>query len=411
MNTEKWNEICFHLSENIKSDISERDYENSVIKALTVLEWKEFSGNVEIRPSIRIGANNRITPDFVIRSNEKERLFVIEIKQPNLPLNSNFQQQLFSYMRQLKLEYGILIGQRIQIFYDGFSGQENPILIENIEFKRGNKKAIEFVNIFSKSTFNKVSLENYKSKSLERIKRKNNSKKLKEKILTNGFQEKVKELIKLEFLKEYDDNLIENILSEIDINITSKSVLQENKKQIELITSQNQKENNTEPEVISSIKRIITTQPKTQEEILKELTILIPGRNEKGMRKTIIAQLGGKKRPVRIERERHFSLIINVDENGTKRYSINKAVDYSKILPIELNPKNEFDFKNELLIKKRAYITIFYENGDRIQKLWSANRFKESSSVIRNLRSKKEFRSGNWQDRGIEKVYVSINEN
>ena len=212
MNTEKWNEICFHLFENIKSDISERDYENNVIKALTVLEWKEFSGNVEIRPSIRIGANNRITPDFVIRSNDEERLFVIEIKQPNLPLNSNFQQQLFSYMRQLKLEYGILIGQRIQIFYDGFSGQENPILLENIEFKRENKKAIEFVNVFSKSTFNKTSLENYKSKSLERIKRKNNSKKLKEKILTDSFQEKVRELIKQEFLKEYDDNLIENIL-------------------------------------------------------------------------------------------------------------------------------------------------------------------------------------------------------
>lgn len=410
MNTEKWNEICFHLFENIKSDISERDYENNVIKALTVLEWKEFSGNVEIRPSIRIGANNRITPDFVIRSNEEERLFVIEIKQPNLPLNSNFQQQLFSYMRQLKLEYGILIGQRIQIFYDGFSGQENPILLENIEFKRENKKAIEFVNIFSKSTFNKTSLENYKSISLERIKRKNNSKKLKEKILTDSFQEKVRELIKQEFLKEYDDNLIENILNEININITSKNVLQENN-QIELITSQNSKENNNEPEVIASIKRIITTQPKTQEEILKELTILIPGRNENGMRKTINAQLGGKNRPVRIERERHFNLIINLDKDGIKRYSVNKPADYSKTLPIELNPKSESDFKNELLIKKQAYITTFYENGDKTKKIWSANRFKESSNVIRNLRSKKEFRSGNWQDKGIEKVYVSINEN
>ena len=44
-------------------------------------------------------------------------------------------------------------------------------------------------NVFSKSTFNKTSLENYKSKSLERIKRKNNSKKLKEKILTDSFQD------------------------------------------------------------------------------------------------------------------------------------------------------------------------------------------------------------------------------
>jgi hypothetical protein len=411
MNTEKWNEICFHLFENIKSDISERDYENNVIKALTVLGWKEFSGNVELRPSIKIGANNSIIPDFVIRSNEKERLFVIEIKQPNLPLNPNFQQQLFSYMRQLKLEYGILIGQRIQIFYDGFSGQENPILLENIEFKRENKKAIEFVNVFSKMTFNKTSLENYKSKSLERIKRKNNSKKLKEKILTSSFQEKIRELIKQEFLKEYDDNIIENILSEIDINITSKNNFERNE-QTKLIKEQNSHtSNNTEPQVIASIKRIITTEPKTQNEILEELTTLIPGRNEKGMRKTIIAQLGGKNRPVRIEKERHFNLIIDLDKDGEKRYSINKSNDYSRILPIELNPKNESDFKNELLSKKRAYITTFYENGDKEEKIWNANRFKESSNVIGNLRSKKEFRSGNWQDRGIEKVFVSINKN
>ena len=88
MNNEKWNEICFLLSENIRLDISASDFEQNVIQALRVLDWKEYSGDIEIRPSFHIGASNRITPDFVIKSSDNRKLFVIEIKQPNIQLNS-----------------------------------------------------------------------------------------------------------------------------------------------------------------------------------------------------------------------------------------------------------------------------------------------------------------------------------
>ncbi|MGC9352815.1 MAG: hypothetical protein ACP5D9_03195 [Mariniphaga sp.] len=75
MNSEKWNEICFLLSENIRADISESDFEKNVIQALRVLDWKEFLGDIQIRPSFQIGASNRITPDFVINSSEKKKPF------------------------------------------------------------------------------------------------------------------------------------------------------------------------------------------------------------------------------------------------------------------------------------------------------------------------------------------------
>ena len=131
MNTEEnWNEICFLLSSNVRIDTSEREFEKDVIQALRVLGWKEFLGDIQIRPSFQIGASNRITPDFVINSPEKKDLFVIEIKQPSIPLNINIQQQLFSYMRQLRLQYGVLIGQAIQIFYDGdLTDHGNPFLL------------------------------------------------------------------------------------------------------------------------------------------------------------------------------------------------------------------------------------------------------------------------------------------
>ncbi|PIV17100.1 MAG: hypothetical protein COS42_06560, partial [Flavobacteriales bacterium CG03_land_8_20_14_0_80_35_15] len=86
-----------------------------------------------------------------------------------------------------------------------------------------------------------------------------------------------------------------------------------------------------------------------------------------------------------------------------------RIIDYSNgILPIELKPSSESDFKRRLLLTKTAYITTFYKNGTSKQKIWNAQRFKESSGVLGNLRSRPEFRNGEWQKLRIEKVLVSI---
>lgn len=328
MKNDKWNEICFLLSESIKSDTSENSFEINVIQALRVLDWKQFSGDFEIRPSYQIGAANRITPDFVIKSADNYKLFVIEIKQPNIPLTSTFQQQLFSYMRQLKLEYGVLIGQGIQIFYDGnLAEQEDPVLLETIRFEKNSEKGENFVQLFSKENFNKESLKEFTLNAIKKINRKEEFKKLKNKILNDNFKDKLNELIKQDFINEYDGELINSVLAELRIEIIEK--------------------NNP---------------------------------------------LHNIHKPI-------------------KPYAHPKEFKYSStILPIELNPSGEDEFKRKLLLTKKAYITTFYANGTNEKKLWKANSFRESSGVIGNLRSRPEFRNGQWQERGIIKVFVSINE-
>ncbi|HBG80754.1 MAG TPA: hypothetical protein DDW74_08525 [Porphyromonadaceae bacterium] len=326
MNNEKWNEICFLLFDSIKFDISENDFEKNVVQALRVLDWKEYSGDIEIRPSLPIGAANKITPDFVIKSSDNKKLFVIEIKQPSIPLTSKFQQQLFSYMRQLRLEYGILIGQEIQIFYDGdLSNQEDPILLETINFTKDNEKGLRFVELFGKESFNRESLKSYTISALKKINRREEHKILTKKILSESYQDKIRELIKQDFLNEYDGELIDTVLKELRIEIKQKNIEQ----------------NPTEL-------------PKNQ--LKQEVNI-----------------------------------------------------DYSAgVLPIELNPSSESEFKQRLLSTKTAYITTFYNNGTTKQKVWNALRFSESSGVLGNLRSRPEFRNGEWQKLGIERVYVSI---
>lgn len=90
-----------------------------------------------------------------------------------------------------------------------------------------------------------------------------------------------------------------------------------------------------------------------------------------------------------------------VEKNNLKLKSNGKLV-------IKLNPQLESEFKELLLERKQAYITVYYENGTSEQRTWKANSFKKSSGVMGNLRSRPEFRNGKWQESGIEKVYVSI---
>lgn len=223
MKNEKWKEICFLLSENIRTEISESNFEQKVIQALRVLDWKGYSGDLQIRPSFPIGASNKIIPDIVINSTEKRNLFVIEIKQPSIPLNTKFQQQLFSYMRQLRLQYGVLIGQVIQIFYDGdLTEHDEPVLLETIDFEIESQKGQKFVELFSKENFNYDSLNTFTQYSLNKINRKNEQKLLSQIILSPSYELKVFELIKLDLLNKYDGEIIDNVLQGMSINITAK---------------------------------------------------------------------------------------------------------------------------------------------------------------------------------------------
>lgn len=334
MNKDKWNEFCFLLSDNIKTDISESAFEQKVIQALMVLGWKQFSGDLEVRPSFQIGAANKITPDFIVKSPEGQRLFVIEIKQPAIPITSSFQQQLFSYMRQLRLEYGILIGQGIQIFYDGdLCKQEDPVLLETIHFENNNEKGDKFVELFSKENFSFENLKAFTLKALKKINRKEDAKELTGKILAPDFKDKLRELIKQDFIGEYDAEVIDSVLEDIRFDITTAN-----------------------------------------------------------------KPFDKRAQPVQNIPTRRTSNV-----NGNFNYN-------SSTLPILLNPEDESEFRRKLLSTKRAYITTYYANGTTEKKTWNAHSFRESSHVLGNIRSRPEFRQGEWQKRGIVKVYVSINE-
>lgn len=80
----------------------------------------------------------------------------------------------------------------------------------------------------------------------------------------------------------------------------------------------------------------------------------------------------------------------------------------SDLLPITLDPPRMTDFVDLLLETKTAEIQTIFGDGNVKLQTWHANRFKRSSNLFGNLRSRPEFRQGTWQGLGITKVHVRV---
>ena len=78
------------------------------------------------------------------------------------------------------------------------------------------------------------------------------------------------------------------------------------------------------------------------------------------------------------------------------------------VLPITLDPPDSQAFLNVLLQTRKAWIEELYSDGRKNVREWNASRMSLSSNVIHNLRSRREYRQGNWQEEGIAELRVSI---
>ena len=98
--------------------------------------------------------------------------------------------------------------------------------------------------------------------------------------------------------------------------------------------------------------------------------------------------------------------------SGVRERSAVASLEVSRVsagvLPITLDPSDPSAFKSALLKSKKAEIEVFYKSNEVEVREWNADRFKESSNVFGNLRSRTEFRAGVWQSNGIVKIHVRV---
>lgn len=158
--SEKWNAIVSDYQKNKtqKEDVVQRLWQDIFADA-DVFGYSKRNGEIDAWRNIQIGSRERTVPDIIIRDSVYNRdLFVVELKQHNLAFNQVYKEQLFSYMRLLELNIGILICDALYIFYRENCDVEYSI---EIPFTKDSTFGEKFIELFSKGNFSQKRIKEF----------------------------------------------------------------------------------------------------------------------------------------------------------------------------------------------------------------------------------------------------------
>ena len=214
-----WNEICFHVNKNLNA--SERDFQTTIEFMFEKLGWSLYKGEIVTQKVIPIGSANSLKPDIVIM-NDEQIIFVIELKKPNVMISERNKDQLKSYMRQLKLSFGILLGETLQVYYEVPSDNELPIMVKDIPFMNDSDDGAECIKLLSKVEYAFDRLQKYCVDSLAEAEKYKKSQKYVDLLCSEKGQGIVADLLKEKLLAEFSEEIVSLILDKIRIHISRK---------------------------------------------------------------------------------------------------------------------------------------------------------------------------------------------
>jgi len=289
---EKWHEICFLLSESIDSFIDEKKFENQVLRAIEILGWREFRGEIQRQPTFQFGSQGTLRPDFIICNQENKTLIAVEVKRPSEELTgSGMSQQLWSYMRQLKADFGFLIGKEIRIYYDGSLNQQNdPILLEKILFDRHSLIGNTFIEQFNKDSFLKENYQQYLQEKITKFSIEREKKKLIGILLSNATKQKIDQFLEKEF-SDFGAEVFSTAIKSVSVKVRRSRTA-------DPFGSNNVKNGGTPKQFTTPIQLWgKTLSPKivpTNSNIKTALTRLLDGDNLKSWEKRHVKELGAE---------------------------------------------------------------------------------------------------------------------
>lgn len=203
---ETWKRFVYPLIEDKKMDVEEDTYHRHIENQLMLLGWEPWKGEVIHKQSLRIGNRNRMEPDILI-SRDGEYQFVIEVKRPGNTQIKKEVTQLESYMRQLRLDVGIYIGEHIEVFYDR-PNTSHVLSVFKLTIDLEEKRGSRFVDLFSKENFSKDEIVNFCKERIKEIERQNNLNKIKENLIADA-QTQIAESLRPYLLDKYGSSFSE----------------------------------------------------------------------------------------------------------------------------------------------------------------------------------------------------------
>ncbi|MCL2051198.1 MAG: type I restriction enzyme HsdR N-terminal domain-containing protein [Lachnospiraceae bacterium] len=212
-----WNEICFHINRN--RDSSERDFQKAVEFLFEKLGWSAYKGEIVTGKIIPVGAAHSLKPDVIINADGKD-IIVVELKKPSVALSDRNADQLMSYMRQLKIDFGILLGETMQFYCESNKG---IVKIKDIPFTMRSDEGAELIALLSKDGYLFDALNQYCADRLCDMEDLQETKRQINMLCSEIGASIVSGLLKDKLLKELSANVVSSIMDEIEINVSLKN--------------------------------------------------------------------------------------------------------------------------------------------------------------------------------------------
>ena len=208
---EKWNQFVYDLIESKAKNIEEDPYHALIENQMQLLGWAKYRKEILHKLNVTTG-RTFIQPDILIEK-DGEVQFVIEVKRPVYTQTAKDIKQLVSYIRQLKKEVGIYIGEHIEIFYDK-PGEKDAISVMTIPLELDNKRGARFVDLFSREKFNEKSIVDFCEECIEEKHRQESLNKIKDSLLSDA-QIQITEALKPYLVEKYNGTFTEDEIQEM----------------------------------------------------------------------------------------------------------------------------------------------------------------------------------------------------
>lgn len=203
---ETWKRFVYPLIEDKKHDVEEETYHRHIENQLMLLGWEPWKGEIIHKQSLRIGNRNRMEPDILL-ARDGEYQFVIEVKRPSNTQVKEEITQLESYMRQLRLDVGIYIGEHIELFYDK-PNTNHVVTVFQLAIDLEEKRGARFVELFSKEGFSKNAIVDFCEERIQEIQRQNSLNEIKESLIADA-QTQISESLKPYLMDKYGSSFSE----------------------------------------------------------------------------------------------------------------------------------------------------------------------------------------------------------
>lgn len=207
-----WNEIVSEYNDNLncKEEIVQKTWE-----VLFKLCFGYSKPDIDSQRSVKMGVMTK-RADIVVK-NGGEDLFIVELKRHAL---HEGQEQLFSYLNQLKVDLGVLVCDNLYVYDYDFTAKTDAYSVLEIPFAKDDSNGARFVELFSKENFDKQKIKDFINEG--------NAKKQAESDMKNELSSDLAaRLLKDYFAKKYptvEKAQIEKILAGYNVSVSKKAL-------------------------------------------------------------------------------------------------------------------------------------------------------------------------------------------